>query len=59
MKFKKYTVYKGKNQRQTLWSSSNTSNDAKVGSGGYFIFRDQWIHTKDFIVQNDKLYGMK
>jgi DNA-directed RNA polymerase subunit beta' len=28
-------------------------------SGDTLFLEDQLIHTKDFIVQNDKLYGMK
>jgi DNA-directed RNA polymerase subunit beta' len=61
MKFKKYTVYKGKiNDKHFVPVIRQMMRKVKVQDPGDTLFlEDQLIHTKDFIVQNDKLYGMK
>jgi DNA-directed RNA polymerase subunit beta' len=60
MKFKKYTVHKVKiNDKHFEVVIRQMMRKVRVQDPGDTLFLDQLIHTKDFIVQNDKLYGMK
>jgi DNA-directed RNA polymerase subunit beta' len=58
MKFKKYTVCKGKiNDKHFEVVIRQMMRKVRVQDPGDTLFlEDQLIHTKDFIVQNDKLY---
>jgi hypothetical protein len=60
MRFKKYTVYKKINDKHFEVVIRQMMRKVRVQDPGDTLFlEDQLIHTKDFIFQNDKLYGMK
>jgi DNA-directed RNA polymerase subunit beta' len=61
MRFKKYTVCKVKiNDKHFEVVIRQMMRKVRVQDPGDTLFlEDQLIHTKDFIVENDKLYGMK